>query len=336
VRRCGPDAWLQSQRVFELESPLLQSFLSRRCLYIHSTTALSLCCVGRGRPGAEARVRVRNISRGNGGSSSGSERGDAGSLLIRGPGVAAGSTTDKLVTFPDFMPTFLELGGIAIPGYVDGTSLVPLLNSTVADWRNAILLEGHESGSPERDYFAIRTAAGLKYIEYRSGFKEFYDLASDPYEMNSNPSSAPAALVDRLQRLQTCAADTCRAIEREDSGSTTPPRVTSTVPTNKATGVAPLTNITATFSEDMDASTINTNTFKVFEISTGTKLSGTVSYNAQTDTATYNPTESLKLGVTYRAVVSTKAKDLAGNPLDQNTTKPDLQQKRWSFEVVLQ
>jgi N-acetylglucosamine-6-sulfatase len=132
------------------------------------------------------------------------------------------------------MPTFLELGGIAIPDYVDGSSLVPLLNGTVNDkdtvtddWRNAILLEGHarEEGLnyPERDYFAIRTADGLKYIEYRSGFKEFYDLASDPYEMTSNPSNAPATLVDRLQRLKTCAADTCRAIEREGSGSTSPP-----------------------------------------------------------------------------------------------------------------
>jgi N-acetylglucosamine-6-sulfatase len=150
-------------------------------------------------------------------------------LLIRGPVVHADSTADSLVTFPDFMPTFLELGGIAIPDYVDGTSLVPLLNGTVNDndavtddWRNAILLEGHAPSSPERDYFAIRTAAGLKYIEYRSGFEEFYDLASDPYEMNSNPSSAPAALVDRLQRLKTCAADTCRAIEREKSGTTPP------------------------------------------------------------------------------------------------------------------
>jgi N-acetylglucosamine-6-sulfatase len=113
------------------------------------------------------------------------------------------------------MPTFLKLGGIAIPGYVDGTSLVPLLNGTVTDWRNAILLEGHDPRYSKRDYFAIRTAARLKYIEYRSGFKEFYDLASDPYEMNSNPRNAPAALVERLQRLKTCAADTCRAIERE-------------------------------------------------------------------------------------------------------------------------
>jgi arylsulfatase A-like enzyme len=261
-------------------------------------------------------------------------------LLIRGPVVAAGSTADSLVTFPDFMPTFLELGGIAIPSYVDGTSLVPLLNGTVNDndtvtddWRNAILLEGHDPGQPERDYFAIRTADRLKYIEYRSGFKEFYDLASDPYEMNSNPSSASAALVDRLQRLKTCAADTCRAIEREKSGTTPPPggdtpgppSVTSTVPSADATGVASTTTVTATFSEEMMASSINGTTFKLLKKGSTTKIAATVSYDAATDTATLDPTNSLQSGVTYKAVVTTGAKDSVGNPLAQ--------QYRWFFTV---
>jgi N-acetylglucosamine-6-sulfatase len=275
-------------------------------------------------------------------------------LLIRGPGVAAGSTADSLVTFPDFMPTFLELGGIAIPSYVDGTSVVPLLNGTVNDkdtvtddWRNAILLEGHDPDHPERDYFAIRTAAGLKYIEYRSGFKEFYDLASDPYEENSNPSSAPAALVDRLQRLKTCAADTCRAIEREDSGSTPPPggdtaapKVESNVPADGARGVSRSVNVTATFSEDtadmdedMDASTLNSQTFKLFKKGSTTKLAATVSYDAATDTATLDPTNSLQSRVTYKAVVTTGAKDLAGNSLDQNPTLSGSQQHTWFFTV---
>ena len=55
-------------------------------------------------------------------------------LLVRGPGVATDST-DKRVTFPDFMPTFHELGGIAqssLPSYIDGRSLVPVLNGTVS------------------------------------------------------------------------------------------------------------------------------------------------------------------------------------------------------------
>jgi Bacterial Ig-like domain len=51
------------------------------------------------------------------------------------------------------------------------------------------------------------------------------------------------------------------------------------------------------------------------------------------DTATLDPTNSLKNGVSYKAVVTTGAKDVAGNPLDQNTTTTGLQQKLWLFTV---
>ena len=52
-------------------------------------------------------------------------------LLVRGPGVAA-STTSKLALNTDFFPTFTDLAGIPTPGYVDGRSLRPVLkgNST--------------------------------------------------------------------------------------------------------------------------------------------------------------------------------------------------------------
>jgi len=39
------------------------------------------------------------------------------------------------------------------------------------------------------------------------------------------------------------------------------------------------------------------------------------------------------LSATYKAVVSTGAKDLAGNALDQNPTLSGLQQKAWTFTV---
>jgi hypothetical protein len=58
-----------------------------------------------------------------------------------------------------------------------------------------------------------------------------------------------------------------------------------------------------------------------------------VSYSAATHKATLNPTNSLRRGVTYRTVVSTGAKDLAGNRLDQNRSLSGLQQKVWFFTV---
>jgi hypothetical protein len=79
---------------------------------------------------------------------------------------------------------------------------------------------------------------------------------------------------------------------------TTPPTIISTVLTGNATGVAPTANVTATFSEDMLASSITSNTFKLFKKGSTTKLGATVSYDADTDTATLDPTNSLRSRVT--------------------------------------
>jgi subtilisin-like proprotein convertase family protein len=114
---------------------------------------------------------------------------------------------------------------------------------------------------------------------------------------------------------------------------TTAPSVTSTNPLPGATGVSPTANVSATFSEDMQANTINGTTFKLFRKGSTTKLAATVAYDAATDQATLDPANSLKLGATYKAVITTGAKDLAGNALDQNASLSGLQQKAWTFKV---
>jgi hypothetical protein len=104
---------------------------------------------------------------------------------------------------------------------------------------------------------------------------------------------------------------------------TTAPTVISTVPTEDVPGVDPTTDpttdVTATFSEDMSASSINSQTFKLFKKGSTTKIAATVSYpDSLPRTAKLDPTNSLRRGVTYRAVVTSGAKDLAGNQLAQN------------------
>ena len=96
--------------------------------------------------------------------------------------------------------------------------------------------------------------------------------------------------------------------------------------------------MTATFSEDMLDSSINTTTFELFRIKkrSTTKIDATVSYDATTRTATLNPfgsSTTLLARGTYKAVVTTGAKDLAGNQLDQDDAQTGLQQKEWSFRV---
>jgi arylsulfatase A-like enzyme len=143
-------------------------------------------------------------------------------LVVRGPGVAAGSTTYKLVLNTDYLPTFTDLAGMRRPPYVDGRSLRPVLEGNVTTWRSAVLLEAAGHYSPP--YRSIRTLStgGIskgKYVEYVGGAKELYHLDSDPHELTNSydPASPPDALAARLEALKSCAADTCRAAENGSS-----------------------------------------------------------------------------------------------------------------------
>jgi hypothetical protein len=83
----------------------------------------------------------------------------------------------------------------------------------------------------------------------------------------------------------------------------------------------------------MRRNTINGTTFKLFKKGTTTQIAAQVSYNADTETAKLDPTNNLRRGVAYKAVVSTWAKDVAGNRLDQNSSAAGLQKKVWFFEI---
>jgi N-acetylglucosamine-6-sulfatase len=134
-------------------------------------------------------------------------------LLVRGPGVAAGSTTYKLVLDTDYLPTFTDLADVHTPNYVDGRSLQPVLEGDNTAWRSAILLEAAAQYSPA--YSGIRTSDGRKYVEYAGGNRELYHLDRDPYELRDayDPNDQPTTLAQRLKKLRSCAAASCRAAE---------------------------------------------------------------------------------------------------------------------------
>jgi Tol biopolymer transport system component len=124
---------------------------------------------------------------------------------------------------------------------------------------------------------------------------------------------------------------------------TTQPKVMSTSPANGAKRIAPGVNVTATFTETMDAiaddgdpSTINGTTFKLVRLNadgTTTRVTAAVSYDAATKKATLNPSSNLSSRWTYKATVTSGAQDLAGNALDQNPNIAGNQPKSWKFQV---
>jgi RHS repeat-associated protein len=100
---------------------------------------------------------------------------------------------------------------------------------------------------------------------------------------------------------------------------TTPPTVTSFSPAAGATNVSANVNVAVTFSEAMDAATVNGATVELRDPS-NTLVSATVSYNSASFTAILDPTAPLTVGVTYTARVmgggtDPRIKDVAGNAL---------------------
>lgn len=93
------------------------------------------------------------------------------------------------------------------------------------------------------------------------------------------------------------------------------PKVITTNPGNTVTGVALNQSITATFSTDMNATTINTTTFTVTGPGT-TPVAGAVTYSGTT--AVFKPTSNLAASTVYTATISTGAKNVAGTPLAAN------------------
>ena len=91
----------------------------------------------------------------------------------------------------------------------------------------------------------------------------------------------------------------------------TAPTVT-TVPASGVNDVAVNTNIVATFSEAMDATTLNTATFSLMQGASA--VSGAVTTPSAT-TAIFNPTSDLAASAVYTATITSGAKDVAGNAL---------------------
>ena len=140
-------------------------------------------------------------------------------LIVTGPGVAPGTSTNDVAENIDLAKTFAAIGGTTMTG--DGQSLLPILHGAqIPNWRNAALIEhkgrrllpgdpdfqGPASGDPP-SYEAIRTRRYL-YVEYVDGEREFYDLQDDPYELDNvydllTPQDQ-ALLHQQLMAMENC------------------------------------------------------------------------------------------------------------------------------------
>jgi N-acetylglucosamine-6-sulfatase len=131
-------------------------------------------------------------------------------LVVRGPGVPEHVTSDNLVANHDFAPTVADLAGASIPTFVDGRSFRALLDDPHSPaWPRQRVLVEHFAGM---HWNAIRFENSV-YVEYARGWREYYDLSSDPHQLNNKPSLAPANAPAILADLRACEGAECRRLE---------------------------------------------------------------------------------------------------------------------------
>jgi Ice-binding-like/Bacterial Ig-like domain len=99
--------------------------------------------------------------------------------------------------------------------------------------------------------------------------------------------------------------------------SSIPPTITLTNPADMDIGAPLNTAVNATFSEAMNPTTVvapGTFTVAVSGVG-GAQVTGTVTYDMNSDVATFTPLANLAASTNYTATISNAATDVAGNPL---------------------
>ncbi|HJT79008.1 MAG TPA: arylsulfatase, partial [Gemmataceae bacterium] len=129
--------------------------------------------------------------------------------LVRWPGhVAAGSVSDRVTGFEDWLPTLLDLigAGAATPAGLDGISFAPTLLGRKQGPRPFLYRESSGYGGQQcvrvGDWKAIRRNLnpGPKAKDQKPGAVELYDLATDPGEKTDVAAAHPET-VARLRAI---------------------------------------------------------------------------------------------------------------------------------------
>jgi hypothetical protein len=91
-----------------------------------------------------------------------------------------------------------------------------LLRAKDIPWRDAALVEDYG----RTGFSGLITERGEAYVEWKGGFKEYYNLNRDPYQLDnafeskSVPPPDPARVRElkaQLQKLKRCKENACRA-----------------------------------------------------------------------------------------------------------------------------
>jgi N-acetylglucosamine-6-sulfatase len=144
-------------------------------------------------------------------------------LILRGPGVPAGSTIRGQVSNVDFAPTLLDVARAKAGRPMDGISLMATVRDRSRPPRRALAIEAlaplFEGSFPsvnewDRPYRGARTDRYTYVVHTETQEQELYDRRRDPYELRNlaaNPAYArvKARLAAELLKLARCRGRSC-------------------------------------------------------------------------------------------------------------------------------
>jgi hypothetical protein len=258
-------------------------------------------------------------------SSGGTAGGYAGGAFVRCGPEFGGRVECDPTTFDANFRTYVIPGPDLVPPNTylpyseGGVTNGPIEGSTWPHSRASFVFRAYENGLPAGSGTTFECMLDEGGWEVCTSPKEYTGLSDGFHTFQVRARDAAGNVDPTPERRQWFVDDTS-------------PTVGSVSPENRATNVAPGTNVEATFSEPMDPSTLDSFlTFTLREQDSDTTVLGTVRYDSATRKATFDPHGDLKANKTYTATIlggseGWLVRDLAGNPLEQDYS--------WSFTTA--
>lgn len=104
-------------------------------------------------------------------------------MYLRGPGIQRGATSATPVTNADWAPTFAALAGATPTRKVDGTNVIPWLDTGAS--RRVVPIEGYPVKGGTTPIYTGVIVGPWTYVENRRGRAELYYRKVDPWQLNN-------------------------------------------------------------------------------------------------------------------------------------------------------